>query len=144
MDVLKNIWLSLKDGDRVAIIGRIGSGKSTMLRTMAGIYAPTTGRVWTRGVIAADVFRVRRLCTVRHGLREYFPARHVAGYEQGRNRVQDRSDLRFCGYWGLDVSASLDLFKRHVPARGLRHHQLHASEYFADGRVDRGGAMRSS
>jgi ABC-type polysaccharide/polyol phosphate transport system ATPase subunit len=52
VDVLKNIWLSLKDGDRLAIIGRNGSGKSTMLRTMAGIYAPTTGRIWTRGIIA--------------------------------------------------------------------------------------------
>lgn len=51
-DVLRNIWLSLTDGDRIAIIGRNGSGKSTLLRTMAGIYAPTTGRMWRRGVVA--------------------------------------------------------------------------------------------
>ncbi|MGE0046288.1 MAG: ABC transporter ATP-binding protein [Hyphomonadaceae bacterium] len=51
-DVLRNIWLSLRDGDRIAIIGRNGSGKSTLLRTMAGIYAPTTGRIWRRGVVA--------------------------------------------------------------------------------------------
>jgi ABC-2 type transport system ATP-binding protein/lipopolysaccharide transport system ATP-binding protein len=52
VDVLKNIWLTLKDGDRIGIIGRNGSGKSTLLRTMAGIYAPTTGRMWTRGRVA--------------------------------------------------------------------------------------------
>lgn len=52
VDVLRNVWLDLRDGDRVAIVGRNGAGKSTLLRTMAGIYAPTTGRIWRQGVVA--------------------------------------------------------------------------------------------
>lgn len=52
VDVLRNVWIDLRDGDRLAIIGRNGAGKSTLLRTMAGIYAPTTGRIWREGVVA--------------------------------------------------------------------------------------------
>jgi ABC-type polysaccharide/polyol phosphate transport system ATPase subunit len=50
--VLRNIWLTLGPGDRLGVIGRNGSGKSTLLRTMAGIQAPRSGRVWSRGVVA--------------------------------------------------------------------------------------------
>lgn len=40
---LKGVDLSLKDGDRVGLIGHNGSGKSTLLRTLGGIYEPTAG-----------------------------------------------------------------------------------------------------
>ena len=48
---LKNIDLSLTDGDRVAIIGHNGAGKTTMLKVMAGIYWPTRGDVRAQGSI---------------------------------------------------------------------------------------------
>jgi ABC-type polysaccharide/polyol phosphate transport system ATPase subunit len=50
--VLSNIWLSLKRGDSLAILGHNGAGKSTLLRTLAGVYPPSTGRMWTQGVVA--------------------------------------------------------------------------------------------
>ncbi|MBP3454382.1 MAG: ABC transporter ATP-binding protein [Clostridia bacterium] len=40
---LKNISLSLKDGDRLGIIGHNGAGKSTLLKMLGGIYTPTSG-----------------------------------------------------------------------------------------------------
>ncbi len=49
---LESISLSLKDGDRLGLIGHNGAGKSTLLRLMAGIYAPSTGEVSTEGRIA--------------------------------------------------------------------------------------------
>jgi ATP-binding cassette subfamily C protein LapB len=43
--VLKGLTLRITAGERVAMLGRIGSGKSTVLRLMAGLYQPTEGHV---------------------------------------------------------------------------------------------------
>ena len=48
--VLKNLTLRINAGERVAILGRIGSGKSTILRLMAGLYQPTEGMVEVDGL----------------------------------------------------------------------------------------------
>lgn len=49
---LKDVSFSLKEGDAVALIGHNGAGKSTMLRTMAGVYAPTAGEIVRKGRVA--------------------------------------------------------------------------------------------
>jgi len=46
---LDGIDFRLEDGDRVAILGHNGSGKTTMLRVAAGIYEPVTGEVVAHG-----------------------------------------------------------------------------------------------
>lgn len=43
--VLKGVTLRFEPGERVAILGRIGSGKSTVLRLLAGLYQPSEGLV---------------------------------------------------------------------------------------------------
>ena len=48
---LDDLTLTLQEGDRVGLIGRNGAGKSTLLRVLAGIYAPTAGRIYSRGRI---------------------------------------------------------------------------------------------
>jgi ATP-binding cassette subfamily C protein LapB len=48
--VLKGVNLSIKAGERVAVLGKIGSGKSTVLRLMAGLYQPTEGFAEVDGV----------------------------------------------------------------------------------------------
>jgi ATP-binding cassette, subfamily C, bacterial LapB len=49
-DVLKNVTIRIAEGERIAILGRIGSGKSTVLRLMAGLYQPTQGMVEVDGI----------------------------------------------------------------------------------------------
>ena len=49
---LKNASFSLHHGDTVGLIGHNGAGKSTMLRTMAGVYVPVSGRITRRGRVA--------------------------------------------------------------------------------------------
>ncbi len=43
--VLQQVTLRIGAGERVAILGRIGSGKSTILRLLAGLYQPSEGHV---------------------------------------------------------------------------------------------------
>lgn len=47
--VLHDISFTLREGEIVAILGRSGAGKSTFLRTMAGLVQPTEGTVTYRG-----------------------------------------------------------------------------------------------
>lgn len=49
---LKGVSFTLKDGDAVALVGHNGAGKSTMLRTMAGVYTPIAGEVVRTGRVA--------------------------------------------------------------------------------------------
>jgi ABC-type polysaccharide/polyol phosphate transport system ATPase subunit len=49
---VRGVNLQINPGECVGIIGRNGSGKSTLLQMMAGITAPTEGRVRVRGRIA--------------------------------------------------------------------------------------------
>lgn len=43
--VLRNVSLTINPGEKVAIIGRIGSGKTTIERLIMGLYQPTAGSV---------------------------------------------------------------------------------------------------
>ena len=47
---LRGVSFSVKPGEHVAIIGRVGSGKSTMQKLILGLYAPTKGAVLLDGI----------------------------------------------------------------------------------------------
>jgi ABC-type polysaccharide/polyol phosphate transport system ATPase subunit len=52
-DALKNVSFEIGEGEAVGIVGRNGSGKSTTLKIIAGVYRPSKGRVAVRGRVAA-------------------------------------------------------------------------------------------
>jgi len=52
---LEGLTLDIRRGESVAFIGRNGSGKSTALRLIAGIYAPSAGEVRVIGRIASVI-----------------------------------------------------------------------------------------
>jgi ATP-binding cassette, subfamily C, bacterial LapB len=49
-DVLSNLSLHIKAGEKVAVIGRIGSGKTTLERLVVGLYKPTGGALRIDGI----------------------------------------------------------------------------------------------
>jgi len=49
---VRDLDLEVKAGECLGLIGRNGSGKSTLLRMIAGVTAPTEGRVVVRGRVA--------------------------------------------------------------------------------------------
>ncbi|MFT7003190.1 MAG: ATP-binding cassette subfamily C protein LapB [Sulfurimonas sp.] len=50
MPALKNISFVINPGEHVAIIGRIGSGKSTIHKLILGLYEPSSGQILIDGI----------------------------------------------------------------------------------------------
>ncbi len=48
-EALKGISLGVEEGAIVALIGANGAGKTTTLRTISGLKAPTSGKIWFEG-----------------------------------------------------------------------------------------------
>jgi lipopolysaccharide transport system ATP-binding protein len=49
VEAVKDVSLELRDGDRLGLVGHNGAGKTSLLKLMAGIYSPTSGRCAVRG-----------------------------------------------------------------------------------------------
>ncbi|MBE5869442.1 MAG: ABC transporter ATP-binding protein [Lachnospiraceae bacterium] len=49
-DILSNVNLTLKPGEKLAIVGLNGAGKTTLIKLMCGFYDPTEGQVLLDGV----------------------------------------------------------------------------------------------
>lgn len=47
---LRNVSLKIRAGERVAILGRVGSGKTTLEKLILGLYRPTAGAVLVDGI----------------------------------------------------------------------------------------------
>ena len=60
--ILRDIRLSVAEGETIVLLGRSGSGKTTLLKTVNGLIAPTGGGIWFEGRAAAewDPIQLRR------------------------------------------------------------------------------------
>lgn len=61
VNALNDFSLSLRDGDRIGLVGHNGSGKSTFLRLLAKIYEPTAGQICIDG-------RISPMLDIMHGI----------------------------------------------------------------------------
>jgi lipopolysaccharide transport system ATP-binding protein len=52
---LENISLDLEEGDRLALVGHNGSGKTSLLKVIAGIYEPQKGLVEVKGRLTSMI-----------------------------------------------------------------------------------------
>jgi ABC-type polysaccharide/polyol phosphate transport system ATPase subunit len=94
---LHEVSLELSDGDCLGVVGHNGSGKSSLLRVIAGIYRPDAGRVWVRG-------RLCSLLSLGAGFEPEMPGRdniYLNGLLLGipRGEIADRVDwiIEFSG-----------------------------------------------
>lgn len=60
-DVLKNITIDIKAGESVGVVGKIGSGKTTLVNTLLRLYNIDKGKVFIDGhdVMDCDIESVR-------------------------------------------------------------------------------------
>lgn len=65
LEVLKNINISIRAGDKVAIVGASGSGKSTLLHLLGGLDKPTHGDVFINNH-HVDRLSEAELCRLRN------------------------------------------------------------------------------
>lgn len=57
--VLKNVNLSIKKGELVAVVGSVASGKSTLIQAIIGELNPTSGTISRRKTVSAIPVLVR-------------------------------------------------------------------------------------
>ena len=75
-EVLRGVDLVAREGELVAIVGPNGAGKSTLLRVLAGLIAPSAGRVTIGGVDVAALSRrgvAQRVAVVPQVFETLFP-----------------------------------------------------------------------
>ena len=79
--VFRSLDLELTPGRLTALVGANGSGKSTLCRVLAGLHAPSAGRVVVGGRDLTTVAAERR-----------FPAVGMVGQDPGRHLLCERVD----------------------------------------------------
>jgi ABC-2 type transport system ATP-binding protein len=61
-DIIQGIDLSIEEGEIFGLIGPDGAGKSTLIRMLTGILAPTEGEIYLRGIdVVKDYEKARRI-----------------------------------------------------------------------------------
>ncbi len=86
---LDNLSLSIREGERIGVIGRNGAGKSTLLQMLAGITEPTSGVLSISGKVTA-------VLTLGVGLREDLTGReniYLDGETQGKVKEKMGADV---------------------------------------------------
>jgi ABC-type multidrug transport system fused ATPase/permease subunit len=48
-ETIKNINLTIKPGEKIALVGLNGAGKTTLVKLLSGLYAPTDGAIFVAG-----------------------------------------------------------------------------------------------
>lgn len=72
---LKNIELTIHKGEKIALVGENGSGKTTFIHMLLGLYKPTSGEVLIGGDPLADViepFRRKTVCVFQNFIKYQF------------------------------------------------------------------------
>ena len=69
-NILNGINLSIKSGEKIALVGASGGGKSTLIQTLIGVYLPSSGHIKFDGVpieeIGLDIVRENVVTVLQH------------------------------------------------------------------------------
>ena len=102
--VIKNLSFKVPAGQKVALVGKMGSGKSTLSRLIAGIYEPTEGAILIDGVDVRQIDQADIRKNIGIMLQEswLFSGTVRENIQMGYNEYDDDHLLRVCKIAGVD------------------------------------------
>ncbi len=98
IQALKNVSLTINEGEIVTLIGANGAGKSTTLMSICGVNPPRHGEIFFRGKpicrLGAEIIVTHGICQVPEG-RHIFPQMSVLeNLEMGAYLRGDKADIK--------------------------------------------------
>jgi len=102
--IIKNLSFKIPAGQKVALVGKMGSGKSTLSRLIAGIYEPTEGAILIDGVDVRqiDPADIRKNIGIMLQDSWLFSGTIRENIQMGYNEYDDDHLLRVCKIAGVD------------------------------------------
>jgi len=112
--LVKQLDLVIQPGERLAIMGRNGAGKSLTLRTMAGLRAPASGTVTLEGTPLVSLERrsiARRLALLPQEALHDFPELAIERVLSGRHPHIDR--------WQWESQSDIEIARAALETMGI-------------------------
>jgi ABC-2 type transport system ATP-binding protein len=130
--VIENLDLRVDEGEVHALIGPNGAGKTTLLRIIAGLLAPSAGRVEVMGQAATDSLTRSRIGWVPAGDRTFYL------------RISGRENLRlFARLYGLSARRARSTVDELIQALDLVEAADRPASQYSQGMLKRLGVARA-
>ena len=102
--IIRNLSFKIPAGQKVALVGKMGSGKSTLSRLLAGILEPTEGSILIDGVDVRQIDRsdIRQNIGVMLQDSWLFSGTIRENIQMGFNEYEDDQILNICKIAGVD------------------------------------------
>ena len=121
--VLSNVSFKIPAGQKVALVGKMGSGKSTLSRLIAGIYEPSEGAILIDGVDVRQIDPADTRKNVGIMLQDswLFSGTVRENIQMGFNEYDDEHLLKICKIAGVDdfVGAHPKGYDLEIKERGV-------------------------
>lgn len=131
--VIDNLNLKLEKGKRYAIIGSNGTGKSTLLKIISGLYDPTSGMIRINGKPLNNKKQLVRECSINFQDHQYYATSIAENILSRSCKLEDETAI-----W--DILKDVGLYKR-VKQLPLGIHTVLTQELDDSGTTFSGGEI---